>query len=67
MGPKDAQSAEEEPEIPPKKKDATTFTMAAPPLNQPTSSLEKSISVSVMPPALISSPIRMKNGTARSV
>ena len=67
MGPRDAQSAEEEPEMPPKKKEATTLTMAAPPLNQPTSSFEKSIRVSVIPPALISSPIRMKKGTASSV
>ena len=67
MGPREAQSAEEEPEMPPKKKDATTLTMAAPPCIQPTSSLEKSIRVSVMPPALISSPIRMKKGTASRV
>ena len=67
MGPREAQSAEEEPEMPPKKKEATTLTMAAPPVNQPTSSLENSMSVSVMPPALMSSPINMKKGTARSV
>jgi len=67
MGPREAQSAEEDPEMPPKKKEATTLTMAAPPRIQPTSSFEKAIRVSVMPPALINSPIRMKKGTASSV
>ena len=62
MGPREAQSAEEDPEMPPKKKEATTLTMAAPPRIQPTSSFEKAIRVSVMPPALINSPDQDEEG-----
>ena len=63
----EAQSAEEEPEMPPKKTEATMLTIARPPRIQPTSSRERTISLSEMPPRDISSPIRMKKGTASSV
>ena len=40
------------------------FTMAMPPVIQPTSELARSISFSDMPPLPIRQPIVMKNGTA---
>ncbi len=59
-----AASAVEEPEMPAKKIDSTTFTCASPPGKWPTRSREKRISRSVMPPTFIRLAVSRKNGTA---
>ncbi len=63
--PKDAVSAEADPEMPPKKYEATILTMASPPVIQPTNESARSSSFSEMPPP-IRTPMVMKNGTAIS-
>ena len=60
----EAVSAAAEPEIPPKKYDATIFTMAMPPRIHPTQALARAMSFSEMPPEPMRQPITMKNGTA---
>ncbi|MPM63900.1 hypothetical protein SDC9_110784 [bioreactor metagenome] len=57
-------SATDEPEIPPKIIDATTFTSPRPPLSGLTKSIEKSMSLRVNPLWFISSPVSMNSGMA---
>ena len=64
--PREAVSAEAEPEIPPKKYDATIFTIAIPPRIQPTQAFASAISFSEIPPLPIKQPIVIKKGTAIS-
>ena len=64
--PRDAVSAAADPEIPPKKYDATILTMAIPPVIQPTQALARAISFSEIPPVPIMQPMVIKNGTAIS-
>ena len=62
--PSEAVSAAADPEIPPKKYEATMLTIAIPPVIQPTQALAKAISFSDIPPLPIRHPIVIKNGTA---
>ena len=62
--PNEAVSAEAEPEIPPKKYEATMLTIESPPRIQPTNELARAISFSEIPPDPIKTPIVIKNGTA---
>ena len=64
MEPREAVSAEAEPEMPPKKYEATMFTMASPPRIHPTREFARAMSLSEMPPVPIRTPMVMKNGTA---
>ena len=64
IGPMVAVSAAEEPEIEPKNRLATIFTCARLPRIHPTRVLESVTSRSVIPPAPMISPARIKNGTA---
>ena len=64
--PREAVSAEAEPEMPPKKYEATIFTIAIPPRIQPTQAFASAISFSEIPPLPIKQPIVIKNGTAIS-
>ena len=67
MAPREAVSAVADPEIPPKKMEATIFTMARPPRIHPTRASASRISRSEIPPCAIISPERMKKGIARKV
>src|SRR5512146_2276564 len=62
-----AASAAAEPDIPAKIMEARTVMMASPPGIQPTTAKAKFVMRFPMPPALIKSPARMKNGRASSV
>ena len=62
--PSDAVSAAAEPEIPPKKYDATILTIAIPPVIQPTQASANAMSFSEIPPEPMNTPIVIKNGTA---
>ncbi len=62
----DAMSATDEPEMPPKMTDETTFTWPMPPGIQPTSASAKSKSVSATRPRSIRTPTKMNSGTATS-
>ena len=62
--PREAVSAAAEPEMPPKKYEATILTWARPPRIQPTRELASAISLSDMPPDPINTPIVIKKGTA---
>jgi hypothetical protein len=64
MLPRDAVSAAADPDIPPKKNESTTLTIASPPRIQPTNAFARSMSFSEIPPEPISTPIVIKNGTA---
>ncbi len=59
-----AASAVEEPEMPAKKIDSTTFTCARPPGKCPTRSRDRRTSRVVMPPTFIRLAVSRKNGTA---
>ena len=59
-----AASAVDEPEMPAKKIDSTTFTCASPPGKWPTRSRDSLTSRSVMPPTFIRFAVSRKNGTA---
>ena len=62
--PSEATSAVGEPEIPPKNIESTQLTIASPPRIHPTHAFAIRTSLSVIPPADIISPNRMKKGTA---
>ena len=64
--PSEDMSAIGEPEIPPKNIEATILTIARPPRIQPTTARARRSRRSVIPPPLMMSPARMKNGTASS-
>ena len=57
-------SATAEPEMPANIMEESTFTCARPPRICPTKDCAKRTMTAVMPPAFMSSPARMKNGTA---
>jgi hypothetical protein len=64
MPPMAAESAIDEPLIPPKNMLAITLTRARPPGRKPTSAWAKLISLLAIPPLLIISPTNIKKGTA---
>ena len=59
-----AASAVDEPEMPAKKSDSTTFTWARPPGKWPTRSRDRRTRRVVMPPTFIRLAVSRKNGTA---
>ena len=65
--PTPAVSAWEEPEIPAKIMDTSTFELARPPRRCPTKELQQSISFSVISPSFIRFAARINSGTANSV
>ena len=64
MPPMAEASATAEPEMPPNKVEATTFTWPSPPRRCPTRLAAMPMSRSAMPPRIIRSPAKMKKGMA---
>ena len=64
IGPSVAVQAAEDPDTQPNNMEATTVTMASPPLIHPTRLDARLTNRWAIPPVLIISPIRIKNGTA---
>jgi len=65
IAPMEETSATAEPEIPPKNMEARIFTWARPPRTLPIRALANPTSLREIPPWLMISPERMKNGIAR--
>jgi len=65
IAPMEETSATAEPEIPPKNMEARIFTWARPPRKRPMRALAKPTSLREIPPWLMISPERIKNGIAR--